>query len=148
MSTSPARITSRRIILAASAMSMRSVLNSPAWSGWTRSCWSRNWERVCGSSATGAARRLVREPAHVLVSPRRRHGRAGCRERAGHEGRMTLGERARVAHRELFEQEAELLLERRADRGARLGRQPPQLALVGAKRLLARLVEELLVGVA
>src|SRR5574341_1257770 len=85
-----------------------------------------------------------------MVSPRvRSRPRAPWPPRAPGRPPGTIPARtARGAHGQLPEQEAELLLERRSDRGASRRRQAPQLPLVHAERLLARLVEELLVRVA
>src|SRR5437867_5681588 len=125
MSTRPARITSRLIILAASAMSVSRVVNSPVASGWSRPCWSRNWERVRARSGAG---RSVREATHVLVAPGGGHSRPDGRERSRNERGMALGQRARSGDGQLVEQEAELIFERESDRGAHVGREPPQLA--------------------
>src|SRR5438093_4406379 len=61
---------------------------------------------------------------------------------------MALGQLAGAFDAELAEQELELRLQRAADRLARVRWQAPQLALEEAQRLLAGLVEELLVRVA
>src|ERR1700704_495073 len=55
---------------------------------------------------------------------------------------------ARVDHGQLREQEAELLVIRFGQLRLYIGRQVPEPLLEGAERLLPRLVEELLVGVA
>src|SRR5215470_8415484 len=146
MSTRPARMTSRLIILHANAMSASRVVNSPLASGCMRSCWRMNWLRVM--ARPGILCLLVRETAHVLGPARRAHRRAERGERAGHERCVLLGQRPRALDGELAEQERELVLERLADRLADRGRHSPHLALEETERLLAGLVEELLVGVA
>src|SRR5262249_37994764 len=146
MSTRPARTTSRLMSLVASSMSCSRSVSSPVAPGCWRSCWSRNWESEIATvgMACGA---LVGEPRDVFVLPVAVRHRVGERERPRHERRELADHGLGAADRELGEQEGELLLQRAADRLADLGRQAPQLALVHAQRLLAGLVEELLVGV-
>src|SRR6185295_12899665 len=144
MSTRPARMTSRLIIFAASAMSLRTLVNSPLASGCCRSCWRMNWERE--TERVGMA--SVLEPGDVFRPAAGAHRVAGGRERAVDERGEAIGDLARSVRPQRLEQEAELVLERLAHRRARLRGQSPQPLLERAERLLSRLVEELLVRVA
>src|SRR6476661_718907 len=126
MSTSPARMTSALIILLASAMSVSRSVNSPLASGWRRSCCRMNWARVRGFATAAPSPRVRSRLRARAPRPAPRPPPGTCR-----------GRTARAARRP-----------RAADGLARRRGHAPQLALVGADRLLAGLVEELLVGVA
>src|SRR4030095_4438572 len=143
MSTSPARVTSRLIILVAKAMSVRTLVNSPLASGCRRSCWRMNWDSVREDTA-----RLVRETGDVLGRAAGVDGLAKDGEGAGDERRVLIGQLTRARGVQLLDQKFEFILQRLADLAADVRRQAPQLALARAERLLAGLVEELLVGVA
>src|SRR5262245_53727394 len=148
MSTRPARTTSRLMSLVASSMSCSRSVSSPVAPGCWRSCWSRNWESEIATLGMARCGPLVGEPRNVLVLPVAVRHRVGERERSRYEGHQLADHGLRAADRELGEQEGELLLERAGDRVADLGGEAPQLALEHAERLLAGLVEKLLVGVA
>src|SRR6186713_824513 len=90
-------------------------------------------------SDSSVSRRVV---AHV-PGLRRRRGGHGLRRVIRHGLHILRDEVLRAVDAQLREEEVELLLERVADRLARALGEVPDLLLVGADRLLARLVEEL-----
>src|SRR2546428_5994863 len=107
MSTNPARVTSRLIIFAARARSMRSRVNSPGDSGCCPSCWRMNWLSVterCDMLRSFS----VREAGHVLGATGGGNGRASDRERARHERRVALRESPGSRRAEFLEEEKEL----------------------------------------
>src|SRR5512146_438548 len=77
-----------------------------------------------------------------LVVPDERSGRFALADLDGLDA--PVDDRARPSRLELLEEEDELLLEVRGDRGASPDRKVPERLLERAERLLARLVEELL----
>src|SRR5262245_4372285 len=104
-----------------------------------------NCESVSARSAMASI--LVRESGDVLVGARRHRG-AEARERVRDRRGVLLGHGASAGGAQPLDQEAELVLERLADLAAYRGGHRPQFALERPQRLLAGLVEELLVGIA
>src|SRR5262245_46678672 len=98
-------------------MSSSTRVNSPLASGWSRSCWTRNWLRVIagwGMRTSGLGGGSVVQAGDVLGGARHGgHGRDPG-EGPGHEGRVLLGQGSSAGSAELLEQEGELLLERAA----------------------------------
>ncbi len=140
-------ITSRLIILAASAMSCSTLVNSPLASGWMRSCCRMNCDSVTARSVMASSSPRVRSRPRGRCAAPTRPPSAG--NEPGTNGACCSASARVPGHVELLEQEGELLLERARRSPSRdRRRHAPHLALEQAERLLARLVEELLVGVA
>src|SRR2546430_572941 len=89
----------------------------------------------------------ARSSARLQVVRRRDRHRPGCGMRCERRPHVAVHDGARVGHAQLLEQERERPLEVGADRAAHVFRKIPQSPLERSDRLLAALVDELLLGI-
>src|SRR6266566_6233195 len=99
-------------------------------------------------TGTARTRCSARSLARLEVVGRRHRDGARLRVRLERRPHEPIGDRPRVGHAQLLEQERERLLEVGADGRPHVGGQVPQALLERTDRLLATLVVELLLGIA